>query len=44
MPITKHEIPLLEFDSDPSAVIMPTHEGLDIQLPPKCVYAFGRRD
>lgn len=40
MPITKHEIPLLEFDSDPSAVIMPTHEGLDIQLPPKCVYAF----
>ncbi|SUN62734.1 phosphorylase Pnp/Udp family protein [Streptococcus dysgalactiae subsp. equisimilis] len=40
MPITKHEIPLLEFDSDPSVVIMPTHEGLDIQLPPKCVYAF----
>lgn len=40
MPITKHEIPLLECDSNPSAVVIPTHEGLAIQLPAKCVYAF----
>ncbi len=26
MPITKHEIPLLECDSNPSAVVIPTHE------------------
>lgn len=40
MPITKHEIPLLECDSNPSAVVIPTHEGLAIQPPAKCVYAF----
>ncbi|VGW34296.1 phosphorylase Pnp/Udp family protein [Streptococcus pyogenes] len=28
MPITKHEIPLLECDSNPSAVVIPTDEGL----------------
>ncbi|VGU02469.1 phosphorylase Pnp/Udp family protein [Streptococcus pyogenes] len=28
MPITQHEIPLLECDSNPSAVVIPTHEGL----------------
>lgn len=38
--IHKHEIPILEFDDNPQAVIMPTHEGLDVHLPEKCVYAF----
>lgn len=40
MSIIKHEIPLLEFDNCPSAVINPTHEGLDLHLPSKCVFAF----
>ena len=38
--INKHEIPILEFDDNPRAVIMPTHEGIDVHLPEKCVYAF----
>ena len=38
--IHKHEIPILEFDDNPQAVIMPTHEGLDLHLPEKSVYAF----
>ena len=38
--IHKHEIPILEFDDNPQAVIMPTHEGLDVHLPEKCLYAF----
>ena len=33
-------IPLFEFDSDPRAVLEPTHEGLNLQLPKKCVFAF----
>lgn len=28
--IIKNEIPILEFDTDASAVIMPTHEHLDL--------------
>jgi len=40
MSILKNEIPILEFDTERSAVINPTHEGLDIQLPKKCVFAF----
>ena len=40
MSIVKHEIPILEVDSSFSAVINPTHENLDLQLPQKCVYAF----
>lgn len=40
MSICKHEIPLLEFDPDPRAVVEPTHEKLDLHLPPKCVFAF----
>ena len=31
--IHKHEIPILEFDDNPQAVIMPTHEGLDCTYP-----------
>ncbi|WP_295592465.1 nucleoside phosphorylase [uncultured Streptococcus sp.] len=38
--IHKHEIPILEFDDNPRAVIMPTHEDLDLNLPTRCVYAF----
>ena len=29
--IQKHAIPILEFDDNPQAVIMPNHEGLDLQ-------------
>ena len=38
--IQKNAIPILEFDDNPQAVIMPNHEGLDLQLPKKCIYAF----
>ena len=38
--IHKHEIPILEFDDNPQAVLMPTHEGLDLHLSEKCIYAF----
>lgn len=38
--ILKNEIPILEFDTDHSAVIMPTHEKLDLNLPRKAVFAF----
>jgi len=40
MSIIKHEIPILEFDSEKSAVIDPTHEALTLSLPQKCVFAF----
>ena len=38
--IIRNEIPLLEFDDEKKAVIDPAHEKLDLQLPPKCVFAF----
>ena len=38
--INKHEIPILEFDDNPQAVIMPTHEDLGLDLPARCVYGF----
>lgn len=40
MSIVKNEIPILEYDTDPTAVIMPGHEGFDMVLPEKAVYAF----
>ena len=40
MSIIKHEIPILEFDTDKTAVINPTHEKLNLKLPKKCVFAF----
>lgn len=40
MSIMKNEIPILEFDTDTTAVIMPTHEHFDLKLPKKAVYAF----
>lgn len=38
--IIKNEIPILEFDTDCEAVIMPIHESLDMRLPRKAVFAF----
>lgn len=40
MSIHKNEIPLLEYDSDMNAVIMPDHDSTDLVLPPKAVFAF----
>lgn len=40
MSIQKNEIPILEFDDNPMAVIMPEHERLNMQLPKKAVFAF----
>ena len=40
MSIFKHERPILEFDTDTTAVIAPTHEGLNLKLPQKAVFAF----
>lgn len=40
MSILRNEIPLLEFDTDKNAVIMPNHEQIDVHLPPKAVLAF----
>lgn len=38
--LKKSEIPILEFDTEQTAVINPTHENLGLQLPKKCVFAF----
>ncbi|PKY92744.1 nucleoside phosphorylase [Facklamia hominis] len=40
MAIQKNDFPILEFDNNPKAVIMPDHERLGLELPKKCVYAF----
>jgi len=40
MSIIKNKIPILEFDSELTAVINPTHEKLELNLPRKCVFAF----
>ena len=40
MGIIKNEIPILEFDSEQTAVISPVHENLNLNLPRKCVFAF----
>ena len=40
MSIIKNEIPILEFDTEKTAVINPTHEKLELKLPKKCVFAF----
>ena len=40
MSIIKNEIPILEFDTEQTAVIEPTHEKLNLILTPKCVFAF----
>ena len=40
MSILKNEIPILEFDTEATAVIDPNHEQLNLELPKKCVFAF----
>lgn len=40
MSIIKNEIPILEYDTDDKAVIMPNHEDLEIELPERGVLAF----
>ncbi len=40
MVVRKHEIPILEYDDSLQAVIRPDHEHLDLNLPPKAVFAF----
>ena len=40
MGIIRNEIPILEFDSEQTAVISPVHENLNLNLPKKCVFAF----
>lgn len=40
MSIIKNEIPILEFDTEQSSVISPTHEKINLKLPRKCVFAF----
>lgn len=40
MSVIKNEFPILEFDSDQEAMIMPNHENLEMVLPKKAVFAF----
>ena len=40
MAIIKNEIPILEFDTEQTAVLNPTHENLGLNLPQKSVFAF----
>lgn len=40
MGIEKNPIPILEYDSDPQAILMPTHEELAADLPRRAVLAF----
>ena len=40
MAIIKNEIPILEFDTEQTAVLNPTHENLGLNLHKKCVFAF----
>ncbi len=40
MALYKHEIPILEYDDNPKAVLSPDHEGLRLHLAPKCVFVF----
>lgn len=40
MTLYKNEIPILEYDDEKMAVIMPTDEEYNVKLPTKCVFAF----
>ena len=40
MAVVKHELPILEYDSEIKAVIQPDHERLALRLPEKAVFAF----
>lgn len=38
--MTYNDLPLLELDESPAAVLMPNYEGLDVRFPQKVVFAF----
>lgn len=40
MAVIKHELPILEYDNEPKAVIQPDHEHLGLKLPEKVVFGF----
>ena len=40
MALIKNDIPILEYDTNPTAIIMPRHEALPYRFPRKAVYAF----
>ena len=40
MSIIRNEIPILEFDTEQTAVINPGHREIGLKLPKKCVFAF----
>ena len=40
MSIIKNNFPILEYDTNPVAVIMPDHEKIEMNLPKKAVFAF----
>lgn len=40
MGIMKNDIPILEYDTNPIAVIMPNHEHIELRLPKKAVFVF----
>lgn len=40
MAVVKHELPILEYDSESKAVIQPDHEHLGLKLPGKAVFGF----
>ena len=40
MGIIKNTIPILEYDNNVKAIIMPDHENLEVQFPKKAVFAF----
>lgn len=40
MSIITHDMPILEYDPDPCAIIMPHHERLALQLPPRAAFPF----
>ena len=41
MSIVKNEIPILEFDTEQSAVLSPTHENLDLKLTEEMCVCFS---
>jgi len=38
--MTEYDLPILEYDYDKSAVLMPKHDNISVQLPSKAVFAF----
>ena len=40
MTIVKNDLPILEYDDDKGAVVMPRHENLPLTLPERAVFAF----